>query len=172
MKTLAAILGLFVIVANSSVANPVMIRLEVSYEGVEAKWFADLSSDTKKILNQNGDSVVLPTVVARPEEKAALEIIREYMPSWAKSKEDGVPCGVVIEFNPKIVPDGIHISGSSTLRRSTTPDDNEAAIRFEAQQLILDNLLENGQPKAIAMEGGAQMVVTATLVEATGQSTK
>ena len=143
------------------------VKMVISYKGVDAKWFSDISplgsSQTK---SKTG---FLPSVIARVGKHETLEIIQEYR---LVNKGPVVPCGIIVDLTPELVGDSIRISGMCVLRYATNKDANGVATRFTAQENLINFKLEDGKTEAVDIEGGGQITITATLVDTTGSPIK
>jgi hypothetical protein len=172
MKTLVTTFLIIAAAAAPLPANPTMVKLDIRYKGVDAKWFSDLSPRTKEILRSESGAVGLPLVVVKSGELTKLELIREYRLDSSTLEGPVIPCGVVLDLTPKVDGSDIRVSGKGVLRRSTNKSAAGTATRFEAKENLIDLKLEDGTPKAVNLEGGGQMVLTATLIDATGRPIK
>ena len=172
MKTLVTTFLLIAATAVPVLAEPAQVKLDIRFKGVDAKWFSDLSAKTKEVLRSESGAVGLPSLTARNGEQATLEVIREYRLDNATLEGPVIPCGVVLELIPEFNGGAIHLSGKGVLRRSTDKSAGGVATRFEAKENLIDLQLADGAPKAVDLEGGGQMIFTATLIDATGRPIK
>lgn len=169
MKTLITTLLVTVAAVATLLAEPAMVKLDIRYKGVDAKWFSDLSASTKEALRSESGAVGLPNVVAKSGEQAKLQVIQEYRLDGSTLEGPVIPCGIILELTPEFVGEEIRISGKGVLRRSTNKTAGGIATRFAAQEYLIDLKLKDGTPKAVALEGGGQMILTATLIDETGR---
>ena len=170
MKTLIATLLLIAGLSAPLLAAPTQIKLEIKYENVDAKWFSDIGSTNSKALpEKNGTVFSAPSVTVRAGQEASVEVIREY---HASPKGPMVQCGIIIDLTATIDDGGIQISGKSILRRPTDKRAEGVASRFEAQEVLLDLKLDDGISKIVEMDNRGKILVTATLIDATGQPIK
>lgn len=171
MKTLAA--AIFLITgmtaqASAEQAKPKSqhVKMTISYKGVDAKWFSEISGGYTRT---KSGTVIFPSLTAAVGKQETLEMIREYR---IKKGSIEVPCGLTVDLKPEIDGGGIRISGRSVLRCATNKSPKGGAMQFKAQEILIDLKLENGTTKAVAIEGGGQMMITANFLDSRGFSIK
>jgi len=172
MNTLINTLLVIAATAVPALAEPAQVKLDIRFKGIDSKWFSDLSASTKEVLRSESGALGLPSVAAKSGEQATLEVIQEYRLDNSTLEGPVIPCGVALELTPKYNGGVIRLSGKGVLRRSTDKSAEGVATRFEAKENLIDLQLEDGAPKAIALEGGGQMIFMATLIDATGRPIK
>lgn len=138
MKTLITILFVTVAAVATVLAEPAMVKLDIQYKGVDAKWFSDLSASTREALRSDSGAVGLPYVAAKSGEQAKLQVVQEYRLEGSTLEGPVIPCGVVLELTPEFVGDEIRIFGKGILRRSTNKSAAGIATRFAAQENLID----------------------------------
>jgi len=169
MRTLVTTFLAVAAAAAPVLADPAMVQLDIRFKGVDAKWFSDLSARSKEALRSGSGTVGLPLICAKSGEQVTLEVIREYRLDDSTLEGPVVPCGIILEFTPKLDGNEIRISGKSALRRSTDKTAAGIATQFEAKENLINLKLEDGAPKAVNLEGGGQMILTAKLIDETGR---
>ncbi len=174
MKTLTIIALSMVAVISPLVAEagPIQTKIDIVYENVDAKWFADLDPGTKAALEKKGGVVAAPSVTAKSGQSVTMQVIQEYRTRPSTSSNTVVPCGIILGLTPELNGEGIRIVGTSILRRSTNKDENDNATRFEAQELLVDIGLKDGESKDLELEDGGVIRLTATIIDATGRPIK
>ena len=172
MKTLATTLLLVATSAVPLLAEAASIKIDIRYKGVDAKWFSDLSTRTKEAIQDESGGIVLPGITARSGELTTLELIREYRLDNSTLEGPVIRCGVILEFTPKADGGAIRLTGKGVLRRSTDKGAGGVATKFEAKENRINLQLDVGAPKVVDLAGGGQMILAATLIDATGRPIK
>jgi hypothetical protein len=153
-------------------ARPTQTKIDITYENVDAKWFADLDSRTKAVLEKKGGVVAAPSVTAKSGQSVTMEVIHEYRTRQSTSSNTVVACGIILGLTPELNGEVIRLVGTSVLRRSTDNDKSNVATRFEAQELLVDIDLKDGESKVLELEDGGLIRLTATIIDATGRPIK
>ena len=157
------------------------VKITISYKGIDTKWFSSLDDEhTLSGLLQKDGTMTFPSVTVKFGEHATMPITRDYKVDSSSSEGSVVPCGIIVELSPRLEGDGIRISGSSILRyatnKSVSPTRKSGwkgvATRFIAQENLISLKFEDGATKTVDIEGGGQMVITATLIDYTGRPIK
>ena len=168
MKALVTLLMLAIAALCPAFAEQVQVRLDIKYEGVDAKWFADLSAKARKTLKPTEGIYYLPAVTAKDGEKAIIKVVEEYRAGETTSART-VPCGVIVDCSPEVKGRGIRIVGKSVLRRVSQKAVGGKAAQFAVQEVPIDLEIEDGVSASIDLTGGGQMHVRATLVDVAGR---
>ncbi|RYZ24520.1 MAG: hypothetical protein EOP49_45750 [Sphingobacteriales bacterium] len=151
---------------------PVQAKIDIAFVNVDSKWFADLETTAKPLLQRKNGKVAVPSVTATNGQTAAMEVIREYRTRSSPAKGPVVPCGIMINLTPELHGQGIRLFGTCVLRRMTNKSVNDVVTRFAAQEALVDLQFQDGESKSFEMEDGGKILLTATLIDATGTPIK
>ncbi len=140
--------------------------MEIHYDGVDSKWFADLEGGTRANLRRDSGKIKLPELTSIPGRKSTLELLRPY-----RHSPDGpiVHCGIILNYIVTVDGDEISLSGMSVLRRSTNRGSTGIPTQFEANENLLELKLEDGTPRAVNLAGGGRLWFTPTLLGPAGR---
>lgn len=151
----------------------VQTKIDVSFEKVDAKWFADLDQSSKALKEGKGGAIKIPSVTATSGQAATIQIIKEYKTRTSTHEAPIVPCGVIISLTPRLNGQEIHLVGTSVLRRSINKlSTGSSSGLFQAQEVLVDSVFKDGESKLLALENGGRIRITATIVDATGRPMK
>jgi hypothetical protein len=166
MKTIAIIiLGITGIILPVSAQQ--LVKIEVKYKNIDSKWLAEIG-----IEGDANSAIKVPSCTSREGQAATIQLIREYRSSTAHEHSPVVECGFTIDLTPRIHKEGILLTGKNVLRRPISVKAKGISTHFEASETIIDVTLKNGEPESVPLQGGGSMIVTATLIDATGSPVK
>lgn len=174
MKTLLTLALITAGTVTGSLANQVkpafsQFKVQMHLKGVDQKWFSGLQSGSMDQMRKEDGTIQLPSVQTRVGFPADIQIIQEYSTRLGGKV---VPCGFTCALSPGFDGEKIHLSGSAILRYPTDAKGPSTASQFITQENLLDLEVANGGTKAINLEGGGQMLITVTMVDAKGVEVK
>lgn len=108
-------------------AQPLQYRLEFSFEGMNQKWLADLSKETRSQVEIKNGVMPFFYAVVKPDQHASLQLLTEVTKHTAITDEEKILCGVLIDFKPVAKDGAIVLSGTSRLRRSIPKDGSQSS---------------------------------------------
>ena len=148
-------------------AEQAQIKFTFHLQGVDQKWLADIHAP----LNAEGINT-LPSITIKSETNGTFEVIREYRVRGAKEGVPMIAAGIIIDLAPKIDGEVIDVVVKSVIRRITHKNADDVPVRFEAIEHLIDLRLENNKPRALELDGGGKLIITAILIDHTGQPLK
>jgi hypothetical protein len=140
-------------------------KIQLQLKGVEEKWLSGLPQETLSNLRRENGTIGLPSMMSKIGFPTDLKIIQEYTTSLGAPV---IPCGLTFNINPGFDGEKIRVSGTSMLRYPTNKTDFSTASKFVSQENIIELTLQNGVAKSIDLQGGGQVLITVTMIDATG----
>jgi len=174
MKTLLTLAWITAGTITGGLANQVKptfsyFKVQVNLKGVNQKWFSGLQPGVMDQMRKEDGIIQLPSIQCRVGFPSEIEIIQEYS---TRLGAEMIPCGFTCKLNPGFDGLKIHLSGNAMLRYPTDAKDHSTASQFVTQENLLDLEVANGGTKTINLEGGGQMLITVTMVDARGEAVK
>ncbi len=140
-------------------------KIELQLKGVEEKWLSGLPQKSLSSMHRENGTIDLPSIMSNIGFPTDLKIIQEYS---TRLGAPVIPCGLIFNINPGFDGEEIRVSGTSMLRYPSNKTNFSTASRFVTQENIIDMTVQNGVAKSIDLEGGGQVVITVTMIDATG----
>jgi len=130
-------------------------RLEFTFEGMNPKWLADLSADSRSRMKIDEGVMPFFSSVVRPNGEDSVQLLSEVSVNHANTGDKKVLCGIKIDFATVANENAIVLSGTTLLRRSISKDGaaSPAGREFETKESFFKAELKPGESTMVATTG-------------------
>ncbi|MFK7852006.1 MAG: hypothetical protein AB8D78_13605 [Akkermansiaceae bacterium] len=147
-----------------------MAKVQIRYEGLDGEWLTALKAAHATVKDE---TVVLPDLTLREGQKGMIEMTREYiLDANGPRFNAGASCYLTATIDGQTV----RLSGSLVLRRPVRDPAGGSGdvLAFETRDILFNKEFRSGEKTELitVKSPGEKMIVTVTIVDATGKPRK
>ena len=174
MNLIKILIALLSAVTFLHAEEPPQYRVNLTLEGMNAKWLSDLSEESRSKAVIKGGVMPLHHQNIRPSQIGTLQKLAEVTIGSAEP----VLCGVIAEFTVVASDNGVILAGRTSLKRKQqeTTDAKSTFATFESLEATFSGAIPLGKPTLIAAFGEGKdrtsLLATVIAIDATGKPIK